>query len=525
MILDTHDRMYQIKRCSQKIMACFYKHRIVLFLTLIYGISIIYISSFHVVWRDEARALSIATESKSIAQLFQNLHNDGHPFLWHFILYVGFRLTQSAMILKITSILIAVSAVYLFLLKSPFSSVQKVLFIFGFFPIYQYSVICRNYGISMLLLFSFCSLYKNRYKNITLVSVVLFLLANTNVHSLIITIAIFLLILSELIWNGKDIIKDKNTRNKIITGLTITAFGILFSILQVYPDRSTIATNMYHLRLYSILKESFAAVIFPGESFRKVFVFPFVPVSIIIWLFYIYLLKNPFLSGICFISITGLALFGRLVYPLHTRHQGFLYILIIAALWIDDLEEKRIEITINPIKRAIVFYKNVFLYILLVMQIMMAYKAVIKEFNIPDSSSKSFAEFLRKHAELKDAIIIGEPDYAMESVVYYAKNQIYIPREGRFGKTVKFTTENKQEFSLKELLETAKKLKYEFKHPVVIAIGHSLEPGGPFVERFAYGKVFTYSEEQLRIFLESTKKIADFHKASSDEKYDVFLLE
>ena len=56
------------------------------------------------------------------------------------------------------------------------------------------------------------------------------------------------------------------------------------------------------------------------------------------------------------------------------------------------------------------------------------------------------------------------------------------------------------------------------------SLGYSLKPGGPFLWRYAYDKVFSYSLKQMELFQERTSKIAAFHRAAKDEKYDVFLL-
>jgi hypothetical protein len=46
-------------------------------------------------------------------------------------------------------LLIATTTVYLFVRFAPFSLLQRLLFSFGYFPFYEYSVICRSYGLSL----------------------------------------------------------------------------------------------------------------------------------------------------------------------------------------------------------------------------------------------------------------------------------------------------------------------------------------------------------------------------------------
>jgi hypothetical protein len=99
-------------------------------LALVYIIGVIWISSHHEIYRDEMRALSIILESNSIPDFFNILKAEGHPALWYIIIYIGWLLIKSPIILNITSLIIAIAAVIIFLFRSPFSFIQKALFIF-----------------------------------------------------------------------------------------------------------------------------------------------------------------------------------------------------------------------------------------------------------------------------------------------------------------------------------------------------------------------------------------------------------
>src|SRR3989344_8166534 len=128
---------------KDKISAYIKKNKFALILTLVYGVFIITLSSFHEVWRDEVRALNYATEARSLLDLFHNLkiNNEGHPALWYILLYIGYNIFHTTVILKVINSVISIAAIYIFLAFSPFTKIQKILFVFGFFPIYEYSVI------------------------------------------------------------------------------------------------------------------------------------------------------------------------------------------------------------------------------------------------------------------------------------------------------------------------------------------------------------------------------------------------
>ena len=103
--------------------------------------------------------------------------------LWYLLLYLGTSIADTPRVLPITSVVIAFAAVALFMIAAPFPLWFRCAFIFGALPLYEYSVMARNYGISMLLLFVAAVLYRKRGQHPIRLALVLALLANTNVHS------------------------------------------------------------------------------------------------------------------------------------------------------------------------------------------------------------------------------------------------------------------------------------------------------------------------------------------------------
>jgi len=481
-------------------------------LTLAYGLCVSFISSFHEVWRDEAHTIGLVKESGSITQLFQNLHNYGHPALWYFLIYAGFQIFKNPIVLKIASIIIAVISVYVFFLKAPFSWPKKVLFALGFFPVYQYSVISRNYGLLMLSLFLFFSLYEDRFKKPVWTGLTLFLMANTIAHGVVLSAAILASWIFEFFWK-KNSMQPQTSLLKTITGFSLAFFGILFSVCQIYTDSTTQVTKIYSTNFLAFLNALQKSVFFPGQFFADGLGFfsPFFT-SVVIFLIYAYLIRRPFLWVFFFLSVVGLGLFFSLVYPGLTRHQGFLYLVIIGIFWITNNPAEKYNRTIS-----------IFLYTFLVSQIFMGVVAVSMDFLSEYSSSKSFARYLKSRAELKDAVVIGEPDTDVESLPYYSDNPIYIVREKRFGNTVRFTNRSKSVCSLGELMAEAQKIKKGLHKPVVIALGYTLNPKGPFSFSGYFKRRFTFSKDELFEFLSKTTKLAEFHGAMK-ENYDVYLL-
>jgi hypothetical protein len=157
-----------------------------------WSVIVAFIAMRHEFWRDEVRALSLAMDAHSLSDLPALLKDEGHPMLWYVLLWAGFRMTSSKLVLPVLSLLIGGAAVAIFVFHAPFPRWLKALFVFGGLPLYEYSVMARNYGISMLLLFVFAWLYRSRRKHPLLLGTVVALLCNTNIHSLLLAFVLWL---------------------------------------------------------------------------------------------------------------------------------------------------------------------------------------------------------------------------------------------------------------------------------------------------------------------------------------------
>src|SRR3954453_20127568 len=72
----------------------------VLALLVLYAAIVLWCALHHELWRDEVRAASIAHSSRWPWDLIRNLHNEGHPPLWYWLLYVGTFVGRGLWVLK-----------------------------------------------------------------------------------------------------------------------------------------------------------------------------------------------------------------------------------------------------------------------------------------------------------------------------------------------------------------------------------------------------------------------------------------
>jgi len=499
------------------------KFRIIAIVVLgIWLAGVIFTATQHEFFRDEVRAFSLARAAVSPLDLFPLLRNEGHPLLWYVLLYIGKSIVNTPLVLPVTSIAIAFIAVAIFIFLSPFSLWLRCLFIFGVLPFYQYSVIARNYGISMLLLFASAALWGKRFRHPILLAVVLGLLANTNVHSAM------LVCLIAALWTW-DLFMKKRTASIQVWNLSVgLAFviifaGILLCLLVAMPHADSFVTpflNSLNARKFgnSLVKAAFE----PGKEFHAPFGFPWWIASLLIWTALLGLLPRPNLFVIGFAAQIVLGVFFYVIFHGDIRHQGLLFIFLIFLYWLFIESTQPTAVTKG---RCLLFNFGLYIGILALLlgSLRVAKNRVQSDIRGEASSSKAFGAFLKSSAIYREAILVPEPDYFMESLPYYANNRIYFPREHRFGTTVSFTTAADRLCSLGKLLAQSRVLKTTEKQPVLIVLGHSeVGRNGLYKKTFSYKKVFTWSFDEIEDFKKSTVMVAEFNSSYGSENYRVY---
>jgi hypothetical protein len=159
---------------------------------------------------------------------------------------------------------------------------------------------------------------------------------------------------------------------------------------------------------------------------------------------------------------------------------------------------------------------------LLGVQTVLAVVPVTEELLGVRSSSRSLGAFITRRPDLAGAILIGEPDYLLEALPYYASNRIYLVREGTYMVKIHFTEANRAALSLDELMAAADRLQRETGEEVLIVMGHSLAEGGPFTFKLPFHHEFTYTSASLEEFLSRATLLARFDGATTDENYTLY---
>jgi hypothetical protein len=484
---------------------------------------VIFVASRHEFGRDEVRALSLARAASSPLALYGLTQYEGHPILWYLVLYAGKSIIDTPLVLPIASTVVGFSAAAVFMFLSPFPFWLRCLFVFSALSIYEYAVMARNYGISMLLLFIGAVLYRKRLQHPWTLALVLALLANTNAHSAMLACLIAALWLWDLVVEEGTGDRRKRRLSAYLP-FVIVVGGVVLCVVCTMPKENTIVTSMLHtVGMREITHSVIDGLFRVDRTFYELMpaIVPSVVTAALVYLAVFGLVRSPRLFVVAIGAQVAFGVFFRTVYPGAYRHQGLFLVFLVFLYWL-FIEASHKD---NTAKLRKVFF-NIGLYFAVAMLIagnIDRARILWTDVRVKLSSSKALGSFLSSSEFYRDAIIVPEPDYLLEPLPYYAKNEMYLARESRFGTTVSFTTEAATRLSLGELLSVARTIKSRYGRSVLIVLGHGdfdkYESG---VRKFSYNKVFSWDTSESEDFNKSTTFVREFKGAYSDENYRVY---
>ena len=461
-------------------------------------------ASHHEMWRDEIQAWLLARDSTSIFNLLANLKYEGHPGLWHLCLMPLSRISHSPVMMQMFHLLITGVTVYLFVRYSPFNWFQKLLFCFGYFVLYEYAIVARNYALGLLLITVFCVLFRERYKRFVWVGCVLFLLAHTSVHALIVTIGIGITLCCEYVFGGRFLkplneeLKAIEHKRPIWIGFALIGVGILTAVLQLNPPPDTGFAVAWHFNydakrvndIVKLISRAYLPITRPVLGFwgsNILTTHPFfqaiqVPLCYFLMLLSVLLFfKRPTALFTYLISTLGLLAFFYIKYHGSIRHHGFLFLTFLMCCWmyrdcsaihLGKSEQQDADSTID---RVLNMAGTVLVTVLLICHAMGGITAVRMEHRHIFSYGKLTAEYIKSQG-MQDLPMLGDVDFAVSTVVGYLETprQIYYPRGSRLGSFVRWDKARTHDAPNPHVIEAAKTLSAETNKEVLIILNRDL---------------------------------------------------
>ena len=362
----------------------------------------------HSPWRDELQAYLLVRDSAGVTGLFSNLHYEGHPSLWYLVLAAFEAAIASPAALKAAQAVIALSVAAMVWLRAPFPPWLKLLILAGYFPLFEYGVIARGYGLGELLLFTWLAFRRTAWGWL-----ILALMANVTVN--------FAFLSGMLVLAGLWI-----ERRWSWAGVALWAVAGLGAVITIIPAHdvstgaSALAQPLWFRTLAALRWES--ATLYPA----LVGVWPYR------WQVLVSAPEAPLLAALLGLAAGGLAIWatGRdrrasvlalglflaitalsaLVYPTYPRHVGVVVLLLIALEWM------RVERAGAPAAPAFVGWMG--------LSALCGLWAAVCALIIPFSWGRQEIDWIRAH-HLQDARWAAYPGYVGSDISAFLGQPTY----------------------------------------------------------------------------------------------------
>jgi hypothetical protein len=394
---------------------------------ILFSGSLIFVSCFHEMWRDEMQAWLIATHAHSLSELYQNTRYEFHPMGWFVLLWLWHFVSANPESIKVLNGFIAVSTVSVLLFCSPFTRAQKVMMAFGYYLFFEYGIIARNYLIGVLLLFLICSLWNQKRKYLGLIFLLLLLLCQTNIFALFIALSLAATLAAEFISNKWKQPNDDSPR-RLPLYLFLFLAGVIVTIKLLIPplDYGAVFAFNFHYD-WARLRLALGGI---GKG-----LFPIPPLGLHCW--NSYAIPGPYPEISLFVGLVFALFFWRdkkvflffllaLVpifaffysrYDGHSRHYGHYFLIVVVGFWLFHWGEKKDKRT-NGFDRTITYLALGLFNLALLAQVYANAVCVAEDLVHPFSNGKNAAAYVRKN--YPDVMLSGNY-YSLATVSGYLR--------------------------------------------------------------------------------------------------------
>jgi len=445
-----------------------------LFMCLIFVASAALLMLRHEMWRDEIQTWLLIRDVGSFREILSHLKYELHPFLWYTLVYPLKFITKNPEIMKPLHLLIACTSVYLFCRYAPFSRLNKIFFIFGYFPFFEYGVISRNYSLVLLFSFLLASMYAANKGSSTFskarlygLTAGLFLICQTHLFGIIIGGAFSFLLAWDVFLKGE--------RRKLLPLLGFLG-GVIIFLVQIFPP-TNYYTTLFGFK-HIILRMQLALL----SVWRGFLPFP-VP-FLHFWnsnvldaslflihlqhllAFFVLLASIAFVLTLkerrcVFFYCVGIILFLSVIYItayLTIRFYGFIFIIFIVSLWLGYGSKGEV-------------CRSKLISMLLLIHVAATSIAYYYDMKYPFSAAKEAAGFI-KSLGYRDLIIVGYEQAHLNPLAGYLNSKIYYPQANRFGSFIIWDKTSLVELNTCEIIKKAGELKNKTKKPVLVVLNY-----------------------------------------------------
>jgi hypothetical protein len=379
-----------------------FKHPLLWAVFLLYLVIAGFTLANHEMWADELHSWNIAKGSENFMDIFRNSRYEGHPPLWYIVLWTIAQFTHNLAVVQVIHLLIAAASVFLILFYSRFPTSTKLLLPFGYFLLFEYAIISRNYAMGILIACLIgVILHRNiRYK-IPLYYALVLLLTNTHLVGALLAAGIHVYF---LLWQLEQRKKPRLILIHVLAGMLVAlpALYFIFPPADSLLNTQVAAGNSGLFRVKAFLQSPLRSML-PMPAWWKYnwwntqFLVEAKEISAVIRLLSIlivvalpvlafFIFRNDRKSlGLFFANLFFSFMIAMTVITLGTaRYSGFIFIGFVMSLWMYCNE------------RQLQARKKMAVNALLVIHVIAGTFAVIKEYQCPFSNSYRVGELVNE---------------------------------------------------------------------------------------------------------------------------------
>lgn len=362
-------------------------------------------SSFHEPWRDEAQAWLLVRDL-SFLDLIKQMSAEGTPALWHILVFPFAKLGLPYAAMFVLHAIIGILAVTVFVFRAPFSRLIKTLFVFSYLMACEYSIIARNYSITVLLLWLIASYYPQRFRKPLAYSVFIFFLFNTNMHSFGIAAVLCLLYIWES-WQTEDV--------KALP-MTVMASGGLTALFQLRPRGAWSEIPIFRVPFdFNNLRIPFAQALFPNLGTSDFLCA--ISLAIVLLFAMDLMTRKPTLVVLLLISYGWLFYIFCFVHEGGIRHHGFIFIFLMFAYWLAAHDSFRPSIWARIGMLSLTCVLGISCW--------SSFEFYQKELSSPFSGAKEIVDYIKKNNYASYVIAAYPAPHATSLVPYLGQTQFW----------------------------------------------------------------------------------------------------
>lgn len=295
---------------------------------LVIGISL----KRHDMWFDELQAWGVVRAAEDLGGLFQNLQYEGHPPLWHLLLFGVTRLTGDPHWMQAATWVLASTSFALVVVCAPWPRWIRYVVASGYFFLFEFAAISRSYVLGVLLLV--LALIAHRGGRIWWRTALLCLLAMTSLMGVVLALSFA----GYLLW-----------QRKVLHPIVIVG-GSLASVFLSLPPSDSAVGRGFGGSIGSLISDRLAMAV--AAPLRGLLPIPesgkwdtlainrlsltTQVVASIFLVVVIAIVLSPRGRVFWLVGVGGFIVFFGLAYPPNSlRHVGHIALLLFATCWVE----------------------------------------------------------------------------------------------------------------------------------------------------------------------------------------------